>query len=33
MLKEYFVGGSKVAMVIGLVLVLTDAAWRWLIGA
>lgn len=33
MLKEYFVGGSKVAVVIGSVLVLTDAARRWLVGA
>lgn len=33
MLKEYFVGGVRVAMVIGSILVFSDAAWRWLVGA
>jgi hypothetical protein len=33
MLKEYLLDGSKIALLIGAVLLFGDAAWRSLVGA
>lgn len=33
MLKQYLLDGAKIALLIGSVLLLADAAWRSLVGA